>query len=533
MPRPSRHSADRQPGRGPGGRPGGAWLPVLLLVGQRLFRRLRGRRAADDGGPKPLPEPSAKPLPQPSAKPSPQPSAKPPPEDRPSAHRHPTATATAVRSLRRAADRAGGAVVRLGSFWRPQPIPEPDEPPPPPIELVRFLRECGTALCLAGETTDRVQQVIVELGERYGMHQVHALVLPTGVFVRVGDGPGAVVDFAPVRGEPLGLDQVGELYRFLEELYDHPMPPEEGTERLRRLKSLPPRFPVVLRVLGYTLLTIGLGLITYPSQTAVLGYAVLGVAVGALRELVGGPLRMFSLALPVIAAVLVTVLAYRYSGPLLGENPTKLVIPPLLAFLPGAALTMGMMELSAGSMVSGTSRLAYGLSTLVLLVFGITVGTSLMRLHPVVEGADADAIGSWAPWAGVLLLGVGHALNSSAPLRTLPWLLLVLAVAEAVQLLGQSFSDAVLGAFLGGATLPLIARIVESRRGAPPAQVTFLPAFWMLVPGSLTLTGVGELIAGDSSHGLLTSVNALLTVVAVALGVMVGASLLRGGRAMA
>jgi len=52
----------------------------------------------------------------------------------------------------------------------------------------------------------------------------------------------------------------------------------------------------------------------------------------------------------------------------------------------------------------------------------------------------------------------------------------------------------------------------------------FLPAFLMLVPGSLSLNGVGELLVTKNAGGITEVVTALLTVVAVALGVMVGAS---------
>ncbi|MFI5806977.1 threonine/serine exporter ThrE family protein [Streptomyces sp. NPDC051561] len=448
----------------------------------------------------------------------------------PSAGR-PGATALLRRFAGRASSRVGRRVGRLGHLWDAPLPPEPDVPPPPQ-ELVRFLRDCGAALCRAGETTDRVQQVIVDLAGRYGMRPVHAFVLPTGVFVRVGDGAGAVVDFASVSGEEFRLNQIEALYRFLDEVHERAMPPREGTERLRHIEALPVGYPPVLRVLGYMTLTIGLGLLTYPSPMAVLGYAVLGLAVGTLRELFSGPLKVLVLALPVVAAVLVTVLAYRYSGPVLGESPTSLVIPPLMAFLPGATLTLGMMELSTGSVVSGTSRLVYGTSSLVLLTFGITVGAQLMRAHEVTEQSGTQSLGAWAPWAGAALLGVGLMLSSSAPLRTLPWLLLVLCLVETVQLFGQFVADALVGAFLGGVALPLLARLVEHRRSAPPSQVTFLPAFWLLVPGSMSLTGVGELITGHNSDGLLTTINALLTVVAVGLGVMVGSSTLPARRAV-
>ncbi|MFE0104955.1 threonine/serine exporter ThrE family protein, partial [Streptomyces sp. NPDC059009] len=435
---------------------------------------------------------------------------------------------TPARSLRHAVRRAGQSAARMGRLWQTVLPAEADEPPPPPKELVRFLRDVGVALCRAGETAEQVQRIVTTLGHRYGMHPVHAFVLPTGVFVRVGDGTGAVVDFLPVPGgADLRLDQVGELYDFIHQLYDELVPPEEGQRRLRRIYALRPRFRAPLRILGYGILTVGLGMITFPNAWALIGYAVLGVFVGGLREAVEGRLRTFQLAVPVLAAICVTVLAYRYSGPLLHENPSKLLIPPLILFLPGSALTMGTMELATGSVVSGASRLVYGVNVLVLLGFGITVGAQLMHEHPIPAHAHTYEFGAWVPWAGALLLGIGFALNSSASPRNLPWLILVLLLVETVQQLGNQLGSSLGGAFLGGMTLPLFSQLVQHRKGAPPAQVTYLPAFWLLVPGALSLTGIGELFSGHSTGGLLTTVNALLTVVAVALGVLVGASFTR------
>ncbi|MFJ2770748.1 threonine/serine exporter ThrE family protein [Streptomyces sp. NPDC087300] len=426
--------------------------------------------------------------------------------------------------LRRMARRAGRGAVSVTRLWRRRlPPPDTSEPPPPPKELVRFLRDCGVALCRAGEISERVQRVVTTLGTRYGLHPVHAFVLPTGVFVRVGDGPDSVVDFAPVRGDTLRLDQIGTLYAFVRDLYEHPVDPAEGTERLRQVYALPARFSAPLRVLGYTVMTLGLGFLTVPSPMALIGYAALGAAVGTLRETVAARLPSLMLALPVLAAVLVTVLAYRYSGPLLGENPAKLLIPPLITFLPGAALTMGTMELAAGSIVSGSSRLIYGMSVLVLLTFGITVGSQLMTAHPIPHGTAASSFGAWAPWAGALLLAVGYLFNSSAAARSLPWLMLALVLVEGTQQLGNALFGSLFGAFLGGMSLPVFSQIMQRWRSAPPSQVTFLPAFWLLVPGALSLTGVGELLVGQSDRGLPTIVSALMTVVAVALGVLVGA----------
>ena len=62
----------------------------------------------------------------------------------------------------------------------------------------------------------------------------------------------------------------------------------------------------------------------------------------------------------------------------------------------------------------------------------------------------------------------------------------------------------------------------------PPSQVTFLPAFWLLVPGALGLIGVAEIVGNPAKADLGTLVAPIEAVVSIALGVLCGASLFRG-----
>ncbi|MFC7762035.1 hypothetical protein ACFQY4_31285 [Catellatospora bangladeshensis] len=82
-------------------------------------------------------------------------------------------------------------------------------------------------------------------------------------------------------------------------------------------------------------------------------------------------------------------------------------------------------------------------------------------------------------------------------------------------------------AFVGGLLIVPLANAVQ-RMGGPPAQVVFLPSFWLLVPGALSLVGVSGLtgLVELSATGRSNLITAFLTVVAVSLGVLVGSSLL-------
>ncbi|GAB4060089.1 threonine/serine exporter family protein [Catellatospora paridis] len=394
----------------------------------------------------------------------------------------------------------------------------------PPDNLLEFLRKCGVALCLAGETANRIPDELVAIADAYGVGEVEFLVVPTGVFVRAGVEGGVTVDFANADGPPLRLDQVDRLYKLFEQVKADPIPPAEGIERVQDILDAPPRFGAVITVFGHGVLTVGIGLLFVRDGRALISLALLGLLVGVLR-LLAERVQVLSLALPVAAAMLVTVLAYRYS-PELGADPASLLIPPLATFLPGAALTLGAQEMVTRSIISGASRLVSSVYVLLLLTFGIYAGMQIAGPAQAIAASEPP-LGVWAPWVGVLVFGVGIYLNSSAPPRSLPWLLVTLLLAYGGQYLAGQVGGGVFAAFVGGLLIVPLANAVQRLHG-PPAQVVFLPSFWLLVPGALSLVGVTGLtgLVELSGTGRSNLVTAFLTVVAVSLGVLVGSSLL-------
>jgi uncharacterized membrane protein YjjB (DUF3815 family) len=61
----------------------------------------------------------------------------------------------------------------------------------------------------------------------------------------------------------------------------------------------------------------------------------------------------------------------------------------------------------------------------------------------------------------------------------------------------------------------------------PPSRVTLLPALWLLVPGAIGLIGVTDIIGNPATAGLQDLVQPVTSIVAIALGVLCGASIYR------
>jgi uncharacterized membrane protein YjjB (DUF3815 family) len=248
-------------------------------------------------------------------------------------------------------------------------------------------------------------------------------------------------------------------------------------------------------------LTVGLGLVIHPAAVDLWVYGALGILVGALkawaaRFMTGGYL------LAVVAAALVSAIAFLAHG----DNEAaslRLTIPPLVTFLPGALLTMATVDLAMGETVTGASRFVAGMLQLGLLAIGIVVGAELVgdpHQGPV-AGAAADTLGWWSPWVGVAVFGLGVFVHDVAPRSSLPWLLIVLFSAWVGQLVGKELVDATLSGFVGAAVMVPVAHLVGRVRHAPPAHVMFLPAFWLLVPGTLGLIGITEIVGDNQEAG--------------------------------
>jgi uncharacterized membrane protein YjjB (DUF3815 family) len=118
----------------------------------------------------------------------------------------------------------------------------------------------------------------------------------------------------------------------------------------------------------------------------------------------------------------------------------------------------------------------------------------------VVHDTSVAVLGAWAPWLGVFVFGIATAFYFSAPEGALPWLLLVLVAAWLGQLVGDRLFGGDVSGFFGALAMTPVALAVARLRHGPPSQVTFLPAFWLLVSGAIGLVGVTEVVGDPATR---------------------------------
>ncbi|HYI25858.1 MAG TPA: threonine/serine exporter family protein [Thermomicrobiales bacterium] len=398
---------------------------------------------------------------------------------------------------------------------------------PEPSGLIEFVSQLGMAMSAAGESVSSIQGSLAKIAQAYGT-DAQIAVLPNILLVKSGEREVSEVGLASGVVNPLRLDQTAEVFELARLAKRAEISPLEGLKRLDEILRGAPRYGAAARILGYALVAVGIGLILEGSFSQLVTCILLGVLIGELKELCAGN-RTAEALVPVVAALLVGMIVFSIVKADLVTGPLMLLIPPVVTFLPGAMLTTAMLELANGDVISGSSRLVAGAIQLLLLVFGFIVAAQITGL-PTAEAfaqAPRPLFAWWAAWIGVLIYGVGNYVHHSAPKHSLPWLLVVLYVAFAGQQLGNQTVGGYLSGFVGAVAMTPVAYWIQRRPGAPPAQVTFLPGFWLLVPGSLGLIGLTQFAADNRQSALETVGNMTLAIVAVALGVMVGVSLVR------
>lgn len=385
----------------------------------------------------------------------------------------------------------------------------------------------GQAYLACGEQTAQVELLLRRIASAYGMRRSRVVTFPTAIFISFHDNAVERVTLAEGPTESLRLDQIADVYELGGAAQRAAVTPGEGRERLTAILKKPARFGALGFIIGHMILTVGLAMVFEPPMSNLVAAALLGAVVGVLKALNRNQ-PVLAVPLSVVAAALVSSIVFFAFKKGLPVDPLHALVPPLVTFLPGGMLTLGMVELAYGDMISGTSRVITGFIQLVLLAFGLAAGAALVGYEPsdLLASTWKAVPAPWMPWVGVAVFGTGAYLHFSARGSSFPWMVLVLFVAFATQNAASGFLGPEAGGFFGMLVATPLGYLIQLKFKGPPAMVTFLPSFWLLVPGAMGLVSVTQMLTDRVAgvDGLTTVVFALTS---IALGTLLGASLYR------
>ena len=369
-------------------------------------------------------------------------------------------------------------------------------------ELQLFVVQLGAAMNAAGEPVYVVQDRLTKMAAAYGARTATVSAFPTYLMVTMGRGePAAVEVTTSLAGSPR-LDQIAALDRLLQDAERGAVSPTDGLRRLAEIRSSRPRFGPLQSIAGYSVLTMGLCLILHPAPLDVAAAAVFGALVGVLRS-VGRSQPTLQVLMPVIAAFSVSAL----SALAVRED----VIEPGMR-----AMVASLVDVPARRDVdhrrARTGRRADGVRLEPARVRVCAVGAAVVRdprrhrsrRRPLVAGAlrsGRACSGHGRHGSGVLVFAAGVIVAHSAPAWSFPGLLVVLYAAWTGQVLANALFGGYVSALVGATVMTVAPSLVSRFPAAMPAHASFLPGFWLLVPGALGLIGLTELAGGGGSPG--------------------------------
>jgi len=392
-------------------------------------------------------------------------------------------------------------------------------------DVALALGDLGAALLDAGYAVTDVQQILQAVADTHGRGDATIGVLPTAIMV---DDPAAGrTRLVNSMGTGLTFDQTAEVAEIARVAQDGACPLEPMRDRLRAVRATGTRFPRPVAVLGSGLQSAGIAVVFRTTWWAVALDFGLALVVGAAL-FYGGRIRGLVTVLPFLAAFAVSAVVYWLAADLrLGTVTLFVVCAPLVILIPGATITTGVVELAAGDVVSGGGRVVSGLIMWATLAVGIAAGAAVVGVPAgVADEAPADAVPGWAVWPAIVVLALGVGLFFDAAWSLTAVLVVVLTVTYAVVAGAQSFASAPVASGIAATIMLPSLRFLEVMHPRWPAAVTFRPAFWLLVPGSLGLVAITEVSSADGpDSGQTLLVGVVATVVAIAVGVQIGAVL--------
>lgn len=387
----------------------------------------------------------------------------------------------------------------------------------------KFLLELGADLLSGGLSVHDVEEMLRGVGAALGAHYVVVAGTPTGLFVAMGadDSTG----FRPV-GAGQRFEQTADTLEVMHAVRRNELGCPDALAQLQVIRSRPAPWPAWVADLGALPVGVGLCLFLQPALANVLIAAVASLLIAGTTAAARRWPSMRPLV-PVAAAFSVSVVVLLATEAGWMQGPLRTIVAVLAVLLPGTLLVTGLSEIAAGALQAGTARLTAGAAQLVLFLTGVLAAVAVTDAPMSVLNNTAVARqGGWAIVIGLVIAVAGLNMNLYVPLHAVVSITAVVAITAATQLGVQHFYGPGFGGLAGAVAAAGAAALAHRLPGGPSWQVAYLPAFWVLVPGSFGLLNTAGIGSGSGAPAILTAVFA---VVGVSVGTLIGAPFSRLG----
>lgn len=362
----------------------------------------------------------------------------------------------------------------------------------------KFIVRLGKMLHKYGTPAYRLEAHLMTLADALGLRSSFIISPTSMTFVLWTEGHEDEYTHA-ARVEPGDLD-MGSLSRtddVVDLVLGGELSVEEAQLRLDEIEFMPNPYGRWSTALSFVLSGSAFAMLMNTSGNTALWSGLLGVVVYLFilwSERSKGIANMLEPLVAMMSAVGACAIA-AYIDP--GINIHLAVLSSIIVLIPGLALTIGLQELSARHLVSGTAKIMDAVMMLFKLYFGAFVGIELGHLmFGEVEYVVQETLPKWTTWLAIFILGCSLIIAFRTRRRHIVWSLLIGFVAYGASYWGAQHFDLGIGAFLGAFMVGLYGNLFTRLANAPAVIVT-MQGLIVLVPGSKTFISLNSYIVGS------------------------------------
>ncbi|WP_345874554.1 threonine/serine ThrE exporter family protein [Shewanella algae] len=365
------------------------------------------------------------------------------------------------------------------------------------IEKRRFIIKLGKALHKFGTPAYRLETHLQTVAKTLGI-EGYFLISPTSMtFVLQHDTDQEYNHVARVKPGELDLGSLARTDALVQELSLGQRSLSEALERLDEIANKPNPYGPMLTLCAFGTSAAAFAMLMGSSWNDVFWSALIGMLVYGLVFSAERSRRMAELLEP-LAAMLAGFAACGLAQLDAGLNIPVVVLSGIIVFIPGLALTLGLAELAARDLMSGTMRIMDAVMLLFKLYFGavlgVAIGNALFGESLYIEPMPLPR---WAIWSAVPILSMALVFIFKARLKDAPWGVLAGIVAFFSAMFGGLYLGDSLGIFFGALAVGIYANLF-ARWMKAPASIALLQGIVILVPGSKTYIGLNVLISGET-----------------------------------
>ncbi|WDE06550.1 threonine/serine exporter family protein [Thalassomonas viridans] len=365
------------------------------------------------------------------------------------------------------------------------------------IEKRRFLIRLGKALHKFGTPAYRLEAHLQNVAGFLEM-QASFIITPTALtFVLSHDEDSQEYNHV-VRVKPGELD-LGALARtdeLVDELSSGQRSLSEAISRLDEIAEKPSPYGTFLTFLAFGASSGAFAMLMHTSWNDVfwstwLGFVVFGFVKWSERS------RRVTEMLEPLSAIITAMLASAITLIDPGINMPLVILSSIIVFIPGLALTLGLSELAARHLISGTARIMDAIMSLFKLYFGAVLGMALGNLFwGTADFVRPEITPEWTSWLAVTILSASLVILFKSRKKDAPWGIISGYVAFGASIWGGLYLGGALGAFAGAFILGIYSNLF-SRITQLPSSIVKILGLVVLVPGSKVYIGLNSLVSGQ------------------------------------